>query len=354
MSPRAGDVQAPPPPPRHPPKRERLIVNCGVYVGGRRRHDVDTDIEGALREAKESGGFVWIGLKQPTAAEFEHIAHQFQLPDLAVEDAIRAHQRPKLERYANVTFAVIKPVWYVDSEEVVQVGELAVFLGESFVITVRHGEFDVPKRVRSELDGDPQLLSHGPGVVLYRALDLVVDRYLDVISAMGVDVDEIEAQVFGGDRADHAERIYKLKREVLEFRRAVGPLASPLQRLAETEVWGVAPDAREYFRDVYDHVLRASDAIDSYDSLLTNVLQAELAQVSVRQNETAVQQNQDMRKISAWAAIGLVPTGIAGIYGMNFENMPELHYKYSYFVVLAVIVGICSTLYMLFRRNDWL
>jgi magnesium transporter len=330
-----------------------LIVNCGLYVGGRRREEVH-DIESALAAAKRRDGFVWIGLKEPTAAEFEHLAAKFDLPELAVEDAIRAHQRPKLERYPGVTFAVIKPVWYVDTDEVVEVGELAIFLGESFVITVRHGEFDVPARVRAELDADQEMLSHGPGVVLYRALDLVVDGYQDVIDAIGIDIDEIETQVFGGDSAEHAERIYKLKREVLEFRRAVAPLGTPLQRLSETEVWGVSEDARPYFRDVYDHVLRATDAIEGYDSLLTNVLQADLAQVSVRQNQTAVQQNQDMRKISAWAAIALVPTAVAGIYGMNFDNMPELHWRYGYFAVLAVIATACGGLYALFRRNGWL
>ena len=312
------------------------------------------DIGEALETARRTDGFVWIGLKEPSEAQLSEIAAQFGLHELAVEDAVRAHQRPKLERYDDLTFTVIKPVRYVDSKEVVEVSELAVFLGDSFVITVRHGESDVPARVRAQLDADHEMLAHGPAVVLYRALDVAVDDYQEVIDQIGVDIDEIETQVFGGDTADHAQRIYKLKREVLEFRRAVAPLATPLQRLVDTEVSGVPVDIRPYFRDVQDHLLRAADAIEGYDSLLTNVLQADLAQVTVRQNRTAMQQNADMRKISAWAAIALVPTAIAGIYGMNFDNMPELHMRYGYFVVLGAIAAACASLYALFRRNHWL
>jgi magnesium transporter len=212
----------------------------------------------------------------------------------------------------------------------------------------------VPAQVRNDLEADPDLLGHGPAAVLYRALDLVVDQYLVVVEAIGVDVDEIEEQVFGGSPGEHAERIYKLKREVLEFRRAVVPLVQPLQRLVNGEVPWVGADAQPYFRDVHDHVLRAADAIESYDKLLSNVLQADLAQVTVEQNRVAVRQNEDMRKISAWAAIALVPTAIAGIYGMNFEYMPELTYRYGYFIVLAVIVTACVGLHALFRRNHWL
>jgi magnesium transporter len=331
-----------------------VIVDCGLYDGGG-RHPGTTSVEEALRLANAStDGFVWIGLNAPTHEEFAGIAELFDLPALAVEDAIRAHQRPKLEQYGDITFVVMKPVRYVDHQEVVEVSELALFLGKHFVVTVRHGESTVPSSVRAELDRDSDLLRHGPGVVLYRIADLVVDGYAEVIDAVGDDIDDIEARVFSGDRTDHAERIYKLKREVLEFRRAVTPLADPMQRLAEGRVPGVAQDAQPYFRDVYDHVLRASDGIEAYDRLLSDVLSADLAQVAVRQSEVAVRQNEDMRKISAWAAIALVPTAIAGIYGMNFDFMPELRWRFGYFIVLGGILTICLVLYRLFRRNGWL
>jgi magnesium transporter len=330
-----------------------VIVDCALYTKGQRQQHVD-EIEPALAEAERCDGFVWIGLREPGDAEFAEIAAKFNLPALAVEDAVRAHQRPKLELYPEILFAVIKPVRYVDSAEMVELAEIAVFLGQHFVITVRHGHSDIPARVRKELDADPTLLAHGPAVVLYRILDMAVDEYQDVIDDIGIDIDEIETQVFGGEHGDHSERIYKLKREVLEFKRAVTPLTTPTLRLSENELRGVPEEIRPYFRDVHDHVLRASDAIEGYDSLLTNVLQADLAQVSVRQNQTAMRQNEDMRKISAWAAIALVPTAVAGIYGMNFDNMPELHTRYGYFVVLTAIALACSTLYGLFRRNNWL
>ncbi|RYV51855.1 magnesium and cobalt transport protein CorA [Pengzhenrongella frigida] len=330
-----------------------MIVDCALYVKGQTRH-ARTDITAALREARAGGGFVWIGLFEPTAAEFAEISEDFTLPTLAVDDAVRAHQRPKLERYGDVTFAVVKPGRYVDHEEVVEISELAIFLGEHFVITVRHGVSDVPAAVRAELNTSPALLAHGPAAVLYRALDLAVDGYLDVVEAIGIDIDEIEEQVFGDAGGEHSERIYKLKSEVLEFRRAVVPLAVPLQRLVAGEVPWVGAAAQPYFRDVHDHLLRAADAIEAYDHLLTNVLAANLAQVTVEQSRVTVRQNEDMRKISSWAAIALVPTAIAGIYGMNFEYMPELSMRYGYFVVIAVIAAICVGLHALFRRNDWL
>ncbi len=331
-----------------------MIADCALYEPARRRPG-RVPLDQAADVARTSDGFVWIGLQRPTAEQFAAVADAFALPALAVEDAVRAHQRPKLEKYDNVVFVVLKPVHYVDSEEVVDVSEIAVFLGRDFAITVQHGESQVLAEVRRELDhAEPDLLAHGPGAVLYRAADLIVDGYEDVAANIEVDVEDIEAQVFGGDDRDHAERIYKLKREVLEFRRAVVPLAVPLQRLAEGDVPGIHTTLAPFFRDVYDHVLRASDAIEGHDRMLTDVLSADLAQVSVRQNRAAVRQNEDMRKISAWAAIALVPTAIAGIYGMNFDNMPELRWKYGYFLVLGVIISVCVGLHRLFRRNGWL
>jgi magnesium transporter len=351
--------------PRDEPRRrdlDEVIGDCGHYVDGRRRPG-RVPLERAGRLARSTSGFVWIGLQQPDEQQINAVAAQFDLPPLAVEDAVKAHQRPKLDGYGDVVFAVLKPVRYVDHDEVVDVTEIAVFIGPTFVVTVRHGESDVLRRVRAELDaGTGQASPHGPSWVLYRAADLVVDGYEEAITHIDGDVDEIESEVFASDETEgHSQRIYKLKREIAEFRRAVVPLTVALERLAEGNVPRIDEASAPYFRDVHDHALRAADAIEGHDRLLSDVLQADLARVAarqsaiaVRQNEISVRQNEDMRKISAWAAIALVPTAIAGIYGMNFRHMPELAWRYGYFGVLGVIGGLCTLLYLLFRRNGWL
>ncbi|MCF4122502.1 magnesium and cobalt transport protein CorA [Antribacter sp. KLBMP9083] len=332
-----------------------MIGDCGVYVDGRRRPG-RVPLDQAAEAARTASGFVWIGLQQPTSEEIAVVAEEFGLPALAVEDAVKAHQRPKLEVYGSVVFMVLKPVRYVDHEEVIDVSEIALFLGRDFVVTVRHGDSDVLGRVRAELDsGDSKPVVDGPTAVVYRAADLVVDGYEEAIVSITEDIDEIESQVFGGDGGeDHAERIYKLKREVAEFRRAVLPLNAPLRQLAEGSIPVVDKAAAPYFRDVHDHALRASDGIEGHDRLLSDVLQADLARVGVRHSKIAVRQNADMRRISAWAAIALVPTAIAGIYGMNFEYMPELTWRFGYFAVVGVVVSLCAGLYWLFRRSGWL
>jgi magnesium transporter len=332
---------------------DRKIGDCGIYEHGQRRPG-RIPLDHAGDAARATQGFVWIGLQQPTADELGEVAEEFHLPALAVEDAIRAHQRPKLEVYGEVVFAVLKPVRYVDHDEIVEVSEIAIFVGRNFVVTVRHGESAVLGQVRAELDRGSDLLVYGPTSVLYRAADLVVDGYERALVSIEEDVDEIESQVFGVDDHDHAERIYKLKREIAEFRRAVLPLGPPLNRLLEGTVPGIAIASAPFFRDVHDHLLRAADAIEGHDRLLTDILQADLARVGVRQSEIAVRQNEDMRKISAWAAIALLPTAVAGIYGMNFENMPELRSEYGYFVVIGLILTACVSLYVMFRRNGWL
>jgi magnesium transporter len=340
---------------------EDVIGDCALYEDGQRTPG-RLALEDAGEAARGTAGFVWIGLQQPTAEEFSVVAEAFDLPALAVEDAVKAHQRPKLETYGNIVFLVLKPVRYVNHDEVVDIAEIAVFVGPNFIVTVRHGHSDVLHRVRGEFDaGAKNDVAYAPSGVLYRAADLVVDQYEEAIESINEDVDDIETQVFGADDVDHTERIYKLKREVAEFRRAVGPLTGPLQQLADATVHGIDSTTAPYFRDVLDHVQRVGDAIDEHDRLLSDILQADLSraaarqsQISVRQNEIAVRQNEDMRKISAWAAIALVPTAIAGIYGMNFENMPELDWTYGYFIVLGVIVTTCVVLHQLFRRNGWL
>ena len=332
---------------------DAAIVDCARYADGQRQAG-RIPLDATPHALRKESGFIWLGLHEPTAEQFAEVAEWFALPPLAVADAIRAHQRPKLERYGELLFAVVKPVRYVDSDEVVDVAELAIFVGPKFVVMVRHGKSEVPAKVRAMVDADPKLAADGPVGVLHLVLDAVVDGYSVAIEGIAENIDDIETQVFGGDEADHAERIYKLKREVLEFRRAVKPLVGAVQRLSSAEMPLVDPIARPYFRDVYDHLLRAADAIDNYDSLLTDVLQADLAQVSVRQNRTAMRQNEDMRRISAWAAIALVPTAIAGIYGMNFDHLPATATPYGFYAVLVVIAALCGVLYLLFRRNKWL
>jgi magnesium transporter len=341
---------------------DERISDCALYESDRRRPGRLTLRQGAAA-ARRGRGFVWLRLDHPSADDLAVVARHFRLPALAVEDAVKAHQRPKLDVYDDLVFAVLKPVRYVDHDEVVDVTELAAFVGPAFVVTVQHGGSDVLDRVRVQLDvpaaGMPDL---GSTEVLYRAADLVVDGYEAAVTGIDEDVDQIESLVFAPDETeDHAERIYKLKREVAEFRRAVLPLAAPLLRLADGEVPVVHADASPYFRDVHDHLLRAADSIEGHDRLLSDVLQANLARVGVRQSEIglrqteiSVRQNEDMRRISAWAAIGLVPTAVAGVYGMNFDNIPELRWHYGYFGVLGAIVAICVVLHRLFHRNGWL
>jgi magnesium transporter len=333
---------------------ESVIGDCAVYEKGL-RSSARVPLADAAAAAKATSGFVWIGLQQPSAADLATVATEFDLPALAVEDAFKAHQRPKLEIYDDLLFIVLRPVRYVDSHEIVEVEEIAFFLGEHFAVSVRHGQTLVLKQVRDELDaGKMPANMHGPTAVLYRAADLIVDQYTEVAKSIDDDVAEIEAQVFGEHEGDHAERIYKLKREVLEFRRAVMPLAEPMHRLMRGDVPGVDPQAAQYFRDVHDHVLRAIDEIERHDRLLSDILQANVARVSVGQSAVAVRQNEDMRKISAWAAIALVPTAIAGIYGMNFKYMPELNWRVGYFLALGGITVACVILYRAFKRNGWL
>lgn len=333
---------------------DAAIGDCGLYTRGRRVPG-RVPLRQAGGAAGATDGYVWVGLREPTTADIAEVAAEFRLPALAVDDAVNAHQRPKLEVYDDVVFVVLKPVRYVDHVEVVEITEIAMFLRPHAAVTVRHGEGGVLRAVRAELDaGVPPEEDFGPAGVLYRTADRVVDAYEVALEHINVDVDEIEGQVFGPGEDDHAERIYKLKQEVAEFRRAMLPLVRPLERLAAGEVPHVPAAAEPYFRDVHDHLLRAVDAIEVIDRQLTDVLQANTARVTTGQSRVALRQNEDMRKISAWAAIALVPTAIAGIYGMNFDHMPELHWRYGYFVVLGVIAVACVALYRAFRRNRWL
>jgi magnesium transporter len=322
-----------------------MIVDCAVYQQGKRKAG-SLSFEQA-KQALGERGFVWIGLYEPSEDEFDALQREFQLHELAVEDAIEAHQRPKLEVYGDTIFVVLKTARYVDSHEVVQLGEILIFLGENFLITVRHGEASSLDQVRDRLEHDPEHLKRGPGAVLHAIIDQVVDDYAPAVEGLGEDIEQVENQVFSPERGNPSERIYKLKREVLEFNRAVSPLAEPVDRLARGRYELIHPEVRNYFRDVNDHLVRIHEQVEGFRELLTSVLAANLTQVSVRQND-------DMRKISAWVAIAVVPTMIAGIYGMNFEHMPELKWSFGYPLVLAVMLLACSGLFRYFKKVGWL
>lgn len=322
-----------------------MIVDCAIYRKGH-RETVDGDLSDALDAARENGDcFMWIGLHEPTNEEFDQVAGELKLHHLAVEDAVHAHQRPKLERYGDTLFVVVKTLRYLDATSDIEVGEIMLFVGTDFVITVRHGEGSPLGAVRTRLEADPELLERGPFAVLYTVLDEVVDRYGTIAHEVEVDIIDLERRVFAPQPVSVTSDIYALKREVLEFRGAEDPLIPVLQEIVKgrVDVSGTV----EYFRDVLDHLLRVDDQVDSHNELLTNVLNAHLAQVGMQQNE-------DMRKISAWAAILAIPTMVAGIYGMNFKHMPELSWTLGYPLAVVATVGVCLVLYWRFRKGGWL
>jgi magnesium transporter len=323
-----------------------MIVDCAVYELGRRQTG-ELSLAEASRACRQDGAFVWLGLFEPDDEEFESVTSEFGLHPLAVEDAVHAHQRPKLEVYDETLLVVLKPVRYIDHDEVVEIGEIALFVNPEFLISVRHGRPSPLKEVRGRLEREPELAVRGPGAVLYAIVDRIVDDYEPVVEGLTVDIQEVEEQVFSPGRHNPAERIYYLEREVLDFRRAVQPLASAVERLAARPFRVVDPELQPYFRDVHDHLLRVSGQMDQFRDLLSTALGANLTQISVRQNE-------DMRRITAWVAIAAVPTAVAGIYGMNFDHMPELRWDYGYPVVLGVILVICAFLYRRFRKAGWL
>ncbi|MFI6647014.1 magnesium and cobalt transport protein CorA [Streptomyces sp. NPDC050529] len=331
------------------------VVNCVVYREGARQYG-DGDVEDALRRVRKAGdGFVWIGLHEPEQEEFTDLAELFGLHRLAIEDAVHEHPRPKVARYDDMLFAVFKTVCYVEhaeltaTSEVVDTGELIAFVGADFVITIRHGGHGSLGPLREALEADPEQLAKGPAAVLHALADHVVDEYLAVADAVQGDIEVVENAVFSEDsgRGDAGRIIYQVKRELLELKRAVAPLDRPLHQLATQPMPVIGPENRGYFRDVADHLTRATEQLTSYDALLDSILQAHLAQVTVAQNE-------DMRKITAWAAIVAIPTMVCGVYGMNFDHMPELHWTYGYPLVLSVIAAACFVIHRGFRRNGWL
>ncbi|WP_026912512.1 magnesium and cobalt transport protein CorA [Patulibacter minatonensis] len=323
------------------------LTDCAVYDNGERKGGTVPFTEAMDRAHRSRDGFVWIGLHDPEPAAVEAIGAQFGLHPLQIEDAIHAHQRPKLEAKDGLISLVMKTARYVDETEHVEVGELMLVVGPKFVVSIRHGAPVPLHALREDLENDRTRMERGPGAVFHAIVDRVVDEYSDVLDGLYNDVDEVEAMVFSDERNNPTERIYRLKREVIAFKKAVGPLVTPLTRLVEDEDLPVPDRARPYLRDVLDHLERDAEAVNAIDDVLSGVLDANLAQISLRQSE-------DARKISAWAAIAVVPTMIFGLYGMNFEHMPELKWDLGYPLVLVITIAICGFLYARLRRAGWL
>jgi magnesium transporter len=322
------------------------IVDLAVYRDGQRQEDVSLD--DAFEQCHLPGTMVWIGLHEPTEDEFDAVAREFALHELAVEDAMKGHQRPKLEVYGeNQLFVVLKTARYFEPDTL-EFGEILVFVGDQYIVSVRHGEATPLHDVRLQLEERADMLRYGAGAVLWAITDKVVDDYTPVLTNLDIDITELEAQAFGDEPPmGLTERIYRLKRQVINLHRATAPLTEPLGRLSDGRYPHANDELRPYFRDVYDHLLRSVQTADQFRELLTSILEANLTQVSVRQNE-------QMRQISAWAAIIAVPTLIAGIYGMNFQHMPELHTRVGYPAALTAMLILCVLLYSYFRRIDWL
>ena len=323
------------------------IVDLGVYRDGKRQED-GVSFDQAFEACRVPGTLVWIGLHEPSDDEFDAVRREFELHELAVEDAMKGHQRPKLEVYPDdQLFLVLKTARYFEPDTL-EFGEILIFAGKQYVVSVRHGEASPLHDVRLELENRPELLKHGTGAVLHAIVDKVIDDYTPVLTNIDIDITELEALAFGDAPAPHlTERIYRLKRQVISLHRALAPLAEPLSRLSDGRYPQINNEMRPYFRDVYDHVVRDVQTADQFRELLTSILEANLTQVSVRQNV-------QMRKISAWAAIIATPTLIAGIYGMNFDNIPELHWHVGYYAALLLMLVACVSLYAYFRHIDWL
>jgi magnesium transporter len=321
------------------------VVNCAAYAGGRRVADVDVkDIGEAL---KQTDRFIWIGLHEPKEELLRQVQQEFGLHDLAIEDAHRAHQRPKLERYGDSLFVVLHTAQMNREQGRINFGETHLFVGPRYVVSVRHGSSLSYAEVRSRCETTPQLLCKGPGFVLYALMDFIVDQYFPLVDVLEDELEQLEEEIFGdASSRETTQRIYEFKRRLLEVKRAVSPLVDMCNRLMRTDLELIPEDTRPYIRDVYDHVLRINELVDTLRELLIAALEANLSLIAVRQNEV-------VRKLAGWAAIIAVPTMIAGIYGMNFEFMPELRWSLGYPLVMGVTLGICGFLYFHFKRSGW-
>ena len=336
------------------------IVDNAIYRDGA-RHSVPVSLDATFEELRDHGGFAWIGLYRPTEDELRAVATEFTLHPLAVEDALVGHQRPKLERYGEVLFVVLRTARYLDAPEEVEFGEVHMFVGPNFVITVRHAESPDLGRVRKRVEQTPSLLALGPQAVLYAVFDRVVDDYVPVMAGLENDIDEIEDQIFGGDAAV-SRRIYDLAREAMAFQRATHPLVGMLESLESGfEKYGVDVELRRDFRDVSDHALTTVERADSFRAVLQNALTVQSTLVTQVQNEemrtlsrASIDQGDQVKKISSWAAILFVPGLVAAVYGMNFRFMPELDWPLGYPLALLLMVGSGTALYFVFRKRGWL
>ena len=327
-----------------------MIVDCALYRNGVRDPAVVT-VDDLVAASRSGDGMAWIGLYEPTHDELESVARGFGLHELAVEDAIKAHQRPKLEHYDETLFVVLRPARYADETETVVFGEVDIFAGPHFAITVRHGDAPDLGNVRRSLEGRPDLLARGPFAIVYGIADHVVDCYEPVVAGLENDIDEIEDEVFSGS-ATVSRRIYQLTREVIEFQRATKPLAGIFEQLIDLP--GVHDEERRYLRDVHDHSMRIEERVDGFRVLLQNILSVYLTLETKALNEVAVSQNEQVQKISAWAAILFAPTLVGTIYGMNFDNMPELDWRFGYPLALALMLAVSLVLYAIFKRRRWI
>ncbi|MEX0700079.1 MAG: magnesium and cobalt transport protein CorA [Acidimicrobiia bacterium] len=323
-----------------------MYIDAALYQKGLRLEGA-FDLEGASDRCQEPDTFCWIGLYEPSIDEFDAVAREFGLHELAVEDAIHAHQRPKIDVYGTTLLVVLKPARYVDPVEVVELGEIILFVDSRFLIAVRHREASKLVEVRRGLEARPDELAVGPGAVLQAIFDRVVDDYASVLEGLDKDISELEVEVFSDSATYPTQRIYRLKREVLQFEHATQPLVEPLLHLAMGRHKVIPSDLNHYFADVHDHLVRVVNRITSYRDLLNSILEANLTQVTVRQNN-------DMRKISAWIAIAAVPTMLAGVWGMNFDHMPELNQIWGYPVALGLMAVLCTGLYRKFKKSGWL
>ena len=336
------------------------IVNNAVYVDGRKSAEPNS-LRETYEHVRNRDGLAWIGLYKPTEEEFTSVAEEFGLHELAVEDAIQAHQRPKIERYGNALFVVLRPARYLDAPEEVEFSEVHVFVGENFVVTVRHGEAPDLGMVRRRMEEESDLLSRGPEAILYAIMDRVVDGYGPVVRGLENDIDEIESEVFGGN-PEVSRRIYELSREVIEFQRAVKPLTGILGGLiVGFDKHDIDPELQRYLRDVQDHAIQVQEQVAGFRDLLQNILSVNLTLVSLQQNEevkalteVSIDQNEEVKKISAWAAILFAPTLVGTVYGMNFDHMPELHWALGYPYALLLMVLVSLSLYVVFKRRAWL
>lgn len=323
-----------------------MIVDYALYQNGF-RYKEPSNLPGLIHKARSEGGFVWVGLAEPTQNEFEKVVGDFGFHPLAIEDAVNAHQRPKYEEFPGVQALVLKTAFYEDRGSQISTGEIFCFVGEHFIVVVRHGNGAPLVNTRHALESNPTQLAKGPYAVLHAILDHVIDCYIEISLELETDVVQVEHKVFGDNRDSASQEIYLLKREIIEFRHAIDPLLSPLQQIASIGARHVPPELTPFFRDALDHLSRASDAAAGLDALLASALQAEIAQVQLQQNE-------DMRKITSYVALASVPTMVAGIYGMNFDVMPELRWKFGYPLVIGFLVGITVFLYRKFKKSGWL